>query len=275
VSEHERARDTALNRASWNVATANHNQHKGDQAAELRAGRDPLFPEELELLGPLDGVDLVHLQCNAGQDSLGLARRGASVTGVDLSDTAIEFARTLSRDSGIAARFERDEVVSWMQCTPERFDVAFASYGTIGWIRDLAAWMRGVHRVLRPGGRLVLVEFHPVVYSVDAELRLGRDDYFAFGPYDDPVGDYVAASLPDAGEALPNAAPAHSFQHTLAATLQAVLDAGLVLEQVREYPHSNFCRCIDALVPGPDRTWVFPPGTARIPLMYGLVARRP
>src|SRR5688572_30287855 len=79
-------------RRSWNRATRNHNSHKGDQAAFLRGGGDVLFPEELELLGDLAGQRLVHLQCNAGQDTLCLARRGAVATGVDLSDEAIRFA---------------------------------------------------------------------------------------------------------------------------------------------------------------------------------------
>ncbi len=48
------------NRLSWNAATAAHNSHKGDQAAFFRAGGDTLFPEELELLGDVDGLQLLH-----------------------------------------------------------------------------------------------------------------------------------------------------------------------------------------------------------------------
>lgn len=93
------------NRRSWNHATRAHNEHKGDQAAFLRGGGSTLFPEEIELLGAVRGQRVVHLQCNAGQDSLSIAARGARVTGVDISDEAIAFARTLSKDSGIEASF--------------------------------------------------------------------------------------------------------------------------------------------------------------------------
>ena len=61
------------NRRSWNAATLAHNSHKGDQALFLRQGGSTLFPEELALLGDVRGRSLLHLQCNAGQDSLSLA----------------------------------------------------------------------------------------------------------------------------------------------------------------------------------------------------------
>lgn len=267
-------------RRSWNLATRNHNAHKGDQARFFRDGGDVLFPEELELLGDLAGKRVVHLQCNAGQDSLGLARRGAQVVGVDLSDEAIAFAKALSRDTGIAADFVASEIVSWLESTPERFDAAFASYGATPWLPDLDAWARGVHRVLSPNGRLVYVEFHPLVWSFDGAFRLKGDDYFAEGPFVEPVGDYVARSgaalgAVTEGSTTPNEVPATAWQRTLAEVVDTLSRAGFVLETLREYPYANGCRLIDGLVALPDRRWGFPDGTARLPLMFGLAARRP
>ena len=271
-------------RRSWNHATRNHNAHKGDRAALLAAGLELLYPEELDLLGDLEGVDLVHLQCNAGQDTLCLARRGATATGVDFADEAVTFARELSTGSGIPATFVQAEVQSWMEQTDQRFDVAFTSYGTTGWLRDIARWGRGVHRILRPGGRLVYVEFHPVSWSVAPEPPFGLtgDDYFAEEPFLEPVGDYVAESIDgkglgaiELGETTENTIPATSWQHGMAQVLQAVIDAGLALERIEEWPYSNGYRAKSGLVLVGDRRFGWPEGTARIPLMYGLSARRP
>ncbi|MBM4431542.1 MAG: class I SAM-dependent methyltransferase, partial [Chloroflexi bacterium] len=107
------------NRLSWNEATKAHNSHKKDQARFLRQGGSTLFPEEIELLGDVRGLSLLHLQCNAGQDTLSLAKRGAVVTGVDISDEAIAFARQLSRDSGIPATFVRSDVYDWLTQTAQ------------------------------------------------------------------------------------------------------------------------------------------------------------
>jgi SAM-dependent methyltransferase len=210
-----------------------------------------------------------------------LARRGARVTGVDLSDEAIGFARELSSETGITAELVEAEVVTWMHETSARFDLAYASYGVTGWLPDLDAWARGVARILNPGGALVYVEFHPLVWSFGPELRPTKDDYFASAPFTDPVGDYVAESgsalggAPEAVVAEKNTIPAWSWQHGMADVIDAIARAGLRIERVREYPCSNGCKLHPALVPGPGRTWVWPPGVARLPLMYGLRARAP
>ncbi len=271
-------------RRSWNRATANHNSHKGDQAAFLREGGTTLFSEEIGLLGDLAGRRVVHLQCNSGQDSLCVSRLGAAeVVGVDFSDEAIGFARRLSEDSGIPARFELGEVVRWMSTTEERFDVAFASYGVTVWIKDLDAWARGVARILRPGGRFVYVEFHPLAWSLGAALDLcDGDDYFQSAPFIEPVGDYVAdsgdgLSAQGSGPAGTNDIPAVCWQHSQGELLTALAGAGLRIEVLHEYPHSNGCRLQPGLVESgaDDRRWRLPEGKARVPLMFGLVVTKP
>ena len=70
------------------------------------AGRDTLQPFEPEVVGDVAGLDLVHLQCHMGMDTLSWARRGARVTGLDFSAPAIETARSLADRIGVEdARF--------------------------------------------------------------------------------------------------------------------------------------------------------------------------
>lgn len=273
------------NRRSWNVATAAHNAHKPGQAAFLRDGGSTLFPEELELLGELRGRELLHLLCNSGQDSLGLARLGARVTGVDISDEAVACARGLSAATGLPAEFVRAEVCEWLaQAPPRSCDLAFASYGALCWISDLHLFARGVARVLRPGGRWVCVEFHPSVALLDEDGRPlrapARDGEALVWPQGvaDYVGDSLGALSPSghaAGTPYSNPHPAYEFVRTLGEIVQAFVDAGLVLSTLREWPHANGCRLFRDMRALPGRRWEPGDSLPRLPLMYGMVARRP
>ncbi|MEQ1502086.1 MAG: class I SAM-dependent methyltransferase, partial [Myxococcota bacterium] len=273
------------NRRSWNHATRVHNLHKRDQAAFLRGGGSTLFPEERALLGAIAGLRLVHLQCNSGQDTLSLAALGAVVTGIDISDEAITFAESLSRDSGLPGAFVRADVYDWLaEAPPASADVVFTSYGALPWLTDLPAWAAGIARVLAPGGRLVVVEFHPVGFMFDGQFRVA----YPYSAPDEPllfpegIGDYVGlaggALSPSGHVALPepfvNPEPVYERAHGIGDVLGAVLGAGLRLDRFEEWPYANGCPIVDTLVEGPGRRFAPPPGIPSLPLMYGLVARR-
>ena len=268
------------NRRSWNSVTPVHNSHKQDQAAFLRGGGSTLFPDELDLLGDVAGRRIVHLQCNCGQDTLSLAALGAQVLGVDIADDPIAFAERLAGESGIAARFLRSDLLDWFATTEETFDVALTTYGGIGWLCDLDAWAQGVARVLAPGGHLVLLEFHPLVWSYGPGGTL-CEPYFADGAIreDDGVQDYVGSALSPSGYAgsesdFQNPEPSVCFQWTVADIVQAVVDAGLRIEVLREYPYANGCEVFPGMRPLPGRRFGMPQGTPAMPLMLGLRAAR-
>jgi len=276
------------NRRSWNAGTEAHNSHKRDQAAFFRAGGSTLFPEELELLSDIAGRTLAHLQCNAGQDSLSLAARGAVVTGVDISDTAIEFARRLSAESGIPATFQRADVYDWLAATAagaERFDIVFSSYGAIVWLSDIGAWARGIARILKPAGRFVLVEFHPFASMFDWNWRLEQPYFGAGNPlsFEHGVGDYVALAGPalapsgfvEGVQDFVNPEPGHEFQWPVSEVTQALIDAGLELRVCREYPYSNGGKLWDDMREIEGGRMLPPETVPSLPLMYSLVLQKP
>jgi len=274
------------NRLSWNAATVAHNSHKGDQAAFFRNGGNKLYLEEQTLLGDIRGLSLVHLQCNAGQDTLSLAQLGANVTGVDISDTAIDFARQLAADAGIAATFQRMDIYDWLAETAEssqRFDIVFCSYGAICWLSDLQAWARGIKGVLKPGGRFVTVEFHPVMalFSEQMEHTFSYFDHEQPLTWEEGVSDYVAASglsLVDTAynegiKDFKNPHRVHEFLWGTGAIITALLEAGLTLKSFQEYPYSNGFKAFEKMRLTAGRRWYLPEDRPTIPLMYSIVAQ--
>jgi SAM-dependent methyltransferase len=271
------------NRRSWNAVVPAHESHRPGQAAFLRAGGRTVFPEELELLGELRGRRLLHLLCNAGQDSLSLAALGAEVTGVDISDEAVERARRLSAESAIPARFVRADAYDYLAGAPGAFDLIYGGYGVICWLHDLAAFARLVAAALAPGGRFALVEFHPASNMLDADWRLAHS-YPAGGALLtlDGVGDYVGASaggLAPAGFAagvsdFANPHPCHLFRWGVGEVVSALAAAGLRLTVLREYAYVNGEQPFARMLPGPGRRWLPPPDAPAVPLMYGLAAEK-
>lgn len=293
----------AHNRLAWDAATPAHSSHKRDEAAFLRAGGSTLFDEEVHLLlgtgpegpaladilargaRPLAGARLLHLSCNAGQDTLSLARLGADVTGVDISPVAIAAAESLAAAAELPARFVCADVYDFLPAAAgQGYDLAFVSYGALIWLSDLDALLAGIAGALRPGGRFAGLEFHPLAMMFDPSGKL-------FYPYGggahvvspEGVGDYVAASGPalapsgfEAGaEDFTNPHATHEFSWGVADIVGACLRAGLALEALREYPYANGCRIWPDLVEKPGRRFAPTDGAVVPPLMLGWSARRP
>jgi SAM-dependent methyltransferase len=275
------------NRLSWNSVVGAHESHRGDLARYLRTGGSTLFPEEIALLGDLEGKTLVHLQCNSGGDSLSLALLGATVTGVDISDEVILYARNLSSETGITAEFIRADVYDWLGVATRegrRFDVVFSSYGVVCWLHDLEAWAGGIAAVLRAGGRFVLVDFHPVAemfderwnhshaYPSGGEPRLLREG----------VGDYVGESgggltpegFVEGARDFENPHGCHLFRWGLGEVVTALAGAGLRIATLEEYPYSNGERLFAGMRELPGRRMVPPEDVPAVPLMYGISAEK-
>jgi 2-polyprenyl-3-methyl-5-hydroxy-6-metoxy-1,4-benzoquinol methylase len=87
----------AANRALWDEWTPIHVRSEFYDVEGWKAGtRVDLYPMLVDEVGDVSGKDLLHLQCHFGLDTLAWARRGARVTGIDISERGIEQARLLA-----------------------------------------------------------------------------------------------------------------------------------------------------------------------------------
>lgn len=260
--------DFEVNRKAWNTRTELHLSSAFYDVEGFVAGRDPLTALELELLGPLAGLEVLHLQCHFGQDTLSLARHGARVTGLDISDTAIEEARKLTERCGLKADWHCGNVIDHVARFEFGFDVVFSSYGTIGWLPELRSWARNIVSYLRPGGRFVFVEFHPVVWMFDNAFTRVQYAYFNRERIvEEEQGSYADREAPQRLASV-------TWNHDLAEVLTALLDEGLVIERFVELDGSPHA-CFENAVQGADGLFRIKGMEGRLPMVYGLVARKP
>ncbi len=277
----------AQNRLSWNAVVGAHESHRGDLPGFLLGGGSTLFPEEISLLGDLDSRTLLHLQCNSGGDSLSLALLGAAVTGVDISDEAILYARRLSSETGIPASFVRADLYDWLEDavrSGRHFDVVFSSYGVVCWLHDLEAWAGGIAAVLRAGGRFVLLDFHPVAEMFDERWDRARSYPSGGEPrlLREGVGDYVGESgggltpegFVEGARDFENPHGCHLFRWGLGEVVTALAAAGLRIVALEEYPYSNGERLFLRMRELPGRRLAPPEHMPAVPLMYGISAEK-
>ena len=257
-----------INRDSWNQRTEAHLRSDFYDVPGFLKGATSLNAIELELLGNVAGQSLLHLQCHFGQDTVSLARMGAQSTGVDLSDKAIDAARQLTRDTGTDASFVCCNVYDLPQQLDQQFDIVFSSYGTIGWLPDIDRWGALIARYLKPGGRFVFAEFHPVVWMFDDDFEKVAYRYFNGDPIvETESGTYADRDAPITPKSV-------SWNHGLAEVIGALLKAGLSLETFREYDYSPYNCFRHTLEEAPKQFRIGHLGD-KIPMVYALVARKP
>ena len=134
----------AINHANWESRVPHH--AASDEYGLDRFRSDPerisdVVRFDLPRLGDIAGLDVVHLQCHIGTDTLSLARLGATVTGLDFSESAIEVARELSATAGPTVEY----VVADVYDAPAvlgatRFDLVFTGIGALCWLPSVERW---------------------------------------------------------------------------------------------------------------------------------------
>lgn len=178
----------------------------------------------------------MHLQSHIAFDAISMARQGARVTAVDFSGVALAKARDLAERAGIELETFEADATKLPPELGERFDLVYANLGAICWIEDLEAWMRAVRGALVGGGKLVLVDLHPLGLMVDSvePIELGFDYSFAGRFEESHHGTYA---VPDAEVASTTTV---NYAHSIGEIFGAAKSAGLEVIQLREHLELEF-----------------------------------
>lgn len=232
----------AINRQNWNARVETHVQSAFYDVPAFLNGKNSLNDVELKLLGDIKGKSILHLQCHFGQDSISLQRLGAMVTGVDLSDKAIDYARELALKTNTGAKFICCNLYHLPEHLTEQFDIVFTSYGTIGWLPDISKWAALIARYLKPGGKFVFADFHPVVWMFDNNFEKVTYNYFK----DEAIVESESSTYADKEKNLELVSV--GWNHGMAEVLGALLKEGLQIVTLEEFdysPYKCFTNCVE------------------------------
>ena len=262
-----------LNRANWDSRVPHHVQGYGLDAFADPSHLSDVVRFDLELLGDVTGLDVVHLQCHIGTDTVSLARRGPRrVVGVDFSALALAAACELSAAAATPVDFVECELYDTLGVLePASFDLVYTGIGALCWIPDIRGWAEVVSGLLRPGGRLFLREGHPVLWALDDPRP---DGLLALRyPYFESAGVHFVEEHSYVEHDEPLAAPESvSFNHGLGEIITALMDAGLHLSGLVEHRSVPWNPLGDAMVEVGAGEWALKEGPERLPLTYTLPA---
>lgn len=264
-----------VNRARWDELAGVHGQDDYYDVDGFLTGHLALTARErvevAAAIGDVAGVDLLHVQCHFGLGTLSWARLGARVTGLDFSAVAVERARRLAKAAGIAGRFLQADAQQPPDELTAGFDLVFASYGVLCWIADVRAWMRAAATALRPGGKLVLIDGHPLTQMVDSV------DPVAFGfPYQGGAPQrFRSASFYASSAVGLRTRETVEYPHGLGEIVTAAVTAGLRIDALTEYLDADGPEGRqEEMVHGGDGQWRMVIGGEPIPVQYALRATR-
>ncbi len=255
------------NKDSWNQRTEYHVKSEFYQNDDFLGGQSSLNDIELDLLGDIRGKSILHLQCHFGQDTISLSRLGATVTGMDLSDKAIAHARKTADQLNTDTKFVCCNLYDLRDHLNQKFDIVFTSYGAIGWLPDMDKWAAIVSHFLKPGGRFILVEFHPFVWMFDPAFKEIQYNYFNTETIAElESGTYADRDAPIKHEAI-------SWNHNLGEVINALLQNGLSIDLLNEYDYSPY-NCFSETVKLDDRKYRIKHLGDKIPMVYSVVASK-
>lgn len=259
-----------LNRANWDERAPAHAASPDYHLDEFR--RDPAYLSDVvrfdrALLGDVEGMRGVHLQCHIGTDTISLARLGARMTGLDFSPQALAEARALSEELGAGVDFVEADVYDAAEVLPAgEFDLVFTGIGALCWLPSVRRWGQVVSRLLKPGGRLFIREGHPALWAVadplpaDGRLELG----FPYFETEEPLVWDDGSTYVETDHVFEHTVT-HEWNHGLGEIVTSLLEEGLRLDTLVEHdsvPWEAFPGHMDTLPGGEyrlrDRPWRLP-----------------
>lgn len=254
-----------INQLYWDAKVPVHTQSDFYDLKGFLAGKNMLKKPELKLLQSLQERKLLHLQCHFGLDSLSIARMGFEVTALDFSKSAISQAQEISQQSRVEATFICADVMQPPAELIGQFEVVFISYGALLWLPDMKAYFKHAASYLKPGGKLICAEFHPIQYTFSDSGEPFHYPYFNQGPIvENTSGTYANFDASISGTNI-------SWNHSFADILSGVIVAGFSIQQIAEIDYLPY-PCFAWLTQRAEDEYVY--DSKNLPLAFTLLAEK-
>ncbi len=260
-------RITRANRDAWNASAVHHGS--GLEWQRLVDGFSgpgfSTFDETatacLNGIG-IVGKSVVQVCCNNGRELLSLKSFGmARGLGIDQSDEFIAQAEALNAIAGANCGFLCSDIYALPPDVPRDFDLALVTIGAINWMPDLDRFFAVMAGLLKPGGQVMLYETHPYLEMFDPK---STDPHRPVFSYFQREPDVDTAGIVYDGSVVEAVSESYWYIHRMADVINGCIQAGLRIERLEEFPHSNRDADYD----------IYENQSAQLPMCFTLIARK-
>ncbi len=165
-------RDVATEEHGWDALAPVWAERVGDAGDPSRAFL--LDPATLALLEEVTGRQVLDAGCGEGRFARMMARQGAQVTGIDLSERMLAMAVDAEQREPLGVRYIRGDLADLGALETASFEIVVANM-SLQDVENYRGAIQEIGRVLRPGGQFVFSILHPCFVSLGAEPDLGWD----------------------------------------------------------------------------------------------------
>ncbi len=201
----------------WWEAQAKDFQKKFGAIVDVNYGPGAPNERRLKLLGNIKGKEILEIGCGGGQCTVYFAKKGAKVTGVDLSEEQLKFAKKLADKHKVDIKFIQGSFQNLSKFKSNSKDIVFSAYA-LQYSPDLLEVFKQVKRILKKNGLFVFSFDHPIWKMINYKTLKVEKSYFKIGRYEEKFssGTFVG------------------YSHTIEDTYDKLVKANLFVERIIE-----------------------------------------
>jgi len=179
----------------------------------------PGMPNEnkLKLMGNLKGKNVLEIGCGGAQCGIGFAKKGARVTGIDISEEQLNYAKKLAEKNEVKIKLLQGDIVTLPQIKSNSQEIVFSSWALF-YVSDLNKCFKEVYRVLKKKGIFVFSTHHPFWETLNKRSMKVKRCYFETGKCEEPHGKGIFVW----------------YRHTISELVNALTNANFIIERVEE-----------------------------------------
>ncbi|MBX2814528.1 MAG: class I SAM-dependent methyltransferase [Saprospiraceae bacterium] len=225
------------NQKRWDAAADNWAACADSRGIWQKCHEDPglvFSPPLMPFLQDIRDSRVAVLGSGDNQAVFALAGLGAKVTSVDISENQLQHARERAEHLGLEIAFARADVTNLDVLESNSFDLVFTGGHVAVWVADLQQYYAEAIRILRPRGRFIVEEYHPVrrIWKESRDALVPEHSYYNRGPYRYLLGDDVLYKGNGSLESF-------EFHWTISDMVNATIDAGARIMRLEEYGESG------------------------------------